>query len=289
MKILVTGANGQLGSEIKELSKSHSSTEFIFTDIDELDLTDIKVAEKFIREVRPNYIVNCAAYTAVDKAESDKEFARLLNATIPGELARISKLYNSRYIHISTDYVFSGKSHLPLKEDDETLPPSVYGQTKLEGEKQVMSQTDAIIIRTSWLYSKHGNNFVKSMLKFGKEREHLGVVFDQIGSPTSAADLATAILSVIDFSEMNSCWNNGIYHYSNEGVCSWFDFAVEIMKFGKIDCHVNPIESHEYPVPAPRPAYSVMNKKKIKTTFNLNIPFWRDSLEKVIIDIESQN
>jgi dTDP-4-dehydrorhamnose reductase len=288
MKILVTGANGQLGSELKELSKTQNTQQFIFTDIDELDLTNFESTEKFISETKPDYLINCAAYTGVDKAESELEFAKLLNAEVPKELARISKLNNIKLIHISTDYVFSGISHTPLNEFDETNPPSVYGQTKLEGEKLVMAETDAIIIRTSWLYSKFGNNFVKSMLKFGNEREQLGVVFDQIGTPTSATNLASAILSIIDYCEENSSWKNGIYHYSNEGVCSWYDFAIEIMKFGKIDCRVNPIESIEYPLPAPRPSYSVMNKKKIRTTFDLSIPFWRDSLEKVVFDISNQ-
>lgn len=282
MRILVTGANGQLGSELKELAGSSTDLQFEFTDIDELDLTNSAQVEDYFINYKPEYLINCAAYTAVDKAESDIEFARKLNALVPEELAKKCSEHNTKFIHISTDYVFSGKSFSPLKETDETSPPSVYGKTKLEGEKLVSENSDAIIIRTSWLYSKFGHNFVKSMLKFGKERDQIGVVYDQIGTPTNAADLAEAVISIINYSKTNGHWEGGIYHYSDEGVCSWYDFAVEIMNFGNITCKVNAIESHEYPVPAPRPAYSVLNKRKIKDTFKLDIPFWRDSLKEVV-------
>lgn len=287
MKILVTGANGQLGSELKVLAKN-MDWNFTFTDIEELDLFDTANTEKFISDLKPDYLINCAAYTAVDKAESDVEVARKLNASVPGELARISNKNSIKLIHVSTDYVFSGKSCTPLHEGENTNPPSAYGKTKLEGENLVMNNADAIIIRTSWLYSIFGNNFVKSMLRLGKERDTLGVVFDQIGTPTNAADLASTIVNIIKHTENKKEWHSGIYHYSNEGVCSWFDFAVEIMKFGNISCSVNPISSDEYPLPAPRPSFSVMDKKKIKTTFNIEIPFWRDSLKGVVNKILNQ-
>lgn len=282
MKIIVTGANGQLGSEIKEIAKQNPEWTFTFTDIDTLDLSDTEALDAFIQAENPGYIVNCAAYTAVDKAETDTESARLVNAVIPGQIARLSKKYDIRLVHVSTDYVFSGKFYSPLKEEDATSPESEYGKTKLEGEHLVMENTDAVILRTSWLYSRFGNNFVKSMLRLGADKDKLGVVFDQTGTPTNAADLAETIVDIIKDAHKESKWHSGIYHYSNEGVCSWYDFAMEIMAMGQRDCIVLPIESHEYPVPAPRPSYSVMNKKKIKTTFGIEIPHWKDSLKGVV-------
>ncbi len=282
MNILITGANGQLGSEIKEISGNYPGWKFFFTDIDTLDLTNSQRVEAFIKSNKPDYLINCAAYTAVDKAESDAEKAKLLNADVPAMLAEFSVKYGIRFIHISTDYVFSGNMNLPIKEYDEIDPASVYGQTKRLGEQNVLEKCDAIIIRTAWLYSKYGNNFVKTMLRLGKEKEKIGVVYDQVGTPTNGADLAEAILHIIKWSEDKKCWEKGVYHYSNEGVCSWYDFAKVIMELGNRKCKVLPLETYEYPLPAPRPVYSVFNKKKIKDTFNLSVPYWKDSLVKVI-------
>lgn len=282
MKILVTGANGQLGSEIKALRSNYPDWEFLLTDVDELDLTNFIGLEKYILSELPQIIINCAAYTAVDKAEDDSEKAFLLNAKVPGKLSDIAKKAGAKLIHISTDYVFSGKQNVPLKETEATQPESVYGKTKLEGETLSINNGNPIIIRTSWLYSRFGHNFVKSMLRLGKERDELGVVFDQIGSPTNAADLANAVLTIItDFSATQD-WKHGIYHFSDEGVCSWYDFSRAIMDIAGLDCTVLPIETKDYPLPAPRPQFSVMNKSKIKTTFSIDIPYWRDSLTTVI-------
>lgn len=282
MKIIVTGANGQLGSELKLHSQKCKGWQFIFNDVDTLDLTDIKAVENLLTLERPTYLINCAAFTAVDKAETEIKNATLLNAEVPKNLAKLSNKLKFKLIHISTDYVFSGKNYLPYTEEDKTKPESAYGKTKLQGEINVLNHSDAVIIRTSWLYSKFGNNFVKTMLRLGAEKDKLGVVFDQIGSPTNAADLAKAILDIFTYTEENRNWKPGIYHYSNEGVVSWYDFAKEIMSMGNRNCHVNPISTSEYPLPAPRPAYSVMDKKKIKSAFELTIPYWKESLKDVV-------
>jgi len=287
MKILVTGAKGQLGNELKESAKSKNEWDFLFTDIDELDLTKKEKVNEFFIKYCPEYVINCAAYTAVDMAEKETEKAQLINAVAPKILAEACSNFNSRLIHISTDYVYSGKNSIPIDELENTNPKSVYGKSKLEGEQAVLKHTNAIIIRTSWLYSRFGNNFVKSIIKLGKEREKLGIVFDQTGTPTSAIDLAKAILEIIAFSKKNNNWNAGIYNYSNEGVCSWYDFAYTIMNIAGIKCNVQPIETFEYPLPAPRPAYSVMNKKKIKTTFDILIPHWTDSLKQVVDQLDN--
>ncbi|MBN1116095.1 MAG: dTDP-4-dehydrorhamnose reductase [Bacteroidales bacterium] len=284
MKIIVTGANGQLGSEIKHLSQNFS-WDFVFTDIDSLDLLNNTDLEEFIKSEQPQYIINCAAYTAVDKAETETEMAMKVNAEVPKQIAILSKKYNFKLIHISTDYVYSGENHRPITETETANPASAYGKTKMQGDTHVLENSDAIILRISWLYSAYGNNFVKSMLRLGNEKEQLGVVFDQIGSPTNAADLANDILKIITFTE-NNTWESGVYHYSNEGVTSWYDFAKEIMELGERNCVVKPIETSEYPLPAPRPAYSVLNKKKIKTTFKLEIPHWKDSLKEVVYKLK---
>lgn len=286
MKILITGANGQLGNEIKLISENFPWN-FDFTDIDELNLTNPKEVKTYLLKHKPDYVINCAAYTAVDKAESDTSGAELLNSRVPENLSILSKKLNFKLIHISTDYVFSGESFIPWKEEDPTLPESVYGATKRLGELLVIKNSQSVIIRTSWLYSKFGNNFVKSMMKLGKERESLGVVFDQIGTPTYAADLAQAVLNIIKYSEETQTWKGGIYHYSNEGVTSWYDFAVEIMGLVELQCKINPIETKEYPLPAPRPKYSVMNKKKIRSAFDITIPHWRESLKKAIEQLKN--
>ena len=280
--ILITGANGQLGSEFKQIS-GLTDNHFIFTDINELDITDNEAVNIFFKSRRIDFIINCAAYTAVDKAENEQEQARLINVKAVENISHAAKENNCYLIHISTDYVFDGKNYKPYIEEDMVSPQSVYGKTKLEGEKIMESYAKGLIIRTSWLYSSFGHNFVKTMLRMGKERGELNVVFDQIGTPTYAADLAGAILEIIKQTITNSKKIiPGIYHYSNEGVCSWYDFSKEIMDLDEINCKVNPIESKDYPTPAKRPFYSVLNKEKIKSVFGIEIPYWKDSLNECI-------
>jgi len=278
--VLVTGANGQLGSEIRKISGLFPEMRFAFTDVDELDITDSLKVANYLSTFHPQFLINCAAYTAVDKAETDIEMATLLNATAVGILAEQAAKIDCKMIHVSTDYVFNGKGPRPYKEDDPVDPQSAYGRTKLEGE--VLCQKfnpESLIIRTSWLYSAFGNNFVKTMVRLGNERDELGVIADQIGSPTNAADLAHAILTIISSVENgNKLFVSGIYHYSNEGVASWYDFTKAIFEIEGIKCSVKPIASEDYPSPVKRPPYSVMNKTKIKLIFELQIPHWRDSL-----------
>ena len=281
MNILITGSYGQLGSEIRTLySKKAEQHHFIFTDVDTLDICDETAVSDFFAAHKIDLVVNCAAYTAVDKAESDTDKCRQINSLSVRNLMSAAKRHGARIIHISTDYVFDGTAHKPYVETDRINPQSVYGSTKAEGEAVLLDNyaDDSIIIRTSWLYSTFGNNFVKTMLRLGKEREELSVVFDQVGSPTNAADLAEAILSIV----CSDRFEGGVYHYSNEGVCSWYDFAKAIFEFAHIDCRVLPIESSQYPTPAKRPHYSVLNKAKIKSVYGIHIPYWRDSLQRVI-------
>lgn len=282
MNILVTGSNGQLGKSLQQLIKSRTADThtFFFTDVKELDITDPSAIHQHVDENDIEMIINCAAYTAVDKAESDIEFCRLLNSLAPTYLAKEMHRVGGRLIHISTDYVFDGTSYRPLREEDTPNPQSVYGKTKLESERNIFAACpESIILRTAWLYSPYGRNFVKTMLQLGREREELNVVSDQIGSPTSAADLAAAIITIID-----SEWVSGIYHYSNEGTCSWYDFTEMIFHMADIDtCHVNAIPSTAYPTPAHRPHYSVLDKTKIKNTYHIDIPWWADSL-RVCLD-----
>ena len=280
VKILITGANGQLGSEIRKISGSFLEMELIFTDVDELDITDPWKVADYLTKNKPQFLVNCAAYTAVDKAETDIETATLLNATAVGIMAEQSADIGCKIIHISTDYVFNGRGPRPYKEDDRVDPRSVYGSTKLEGEVLCQQNNpESMIIRTSWLYSAFGNNFVKTMVRLGGEKTEIGVIADQIGSPTNAADFAHAILTIISsVISGEKTFVPGIYHYSNEGVASWYDFTKAIFDIAKIDCLVNPIATEDYPSPVQRPAYSVMNKSKIKLNFGLQIPHWRDSL-----------
>ena len=279
-KVLVTGSNGQLGSEIRRISGLFPDIVFAFTDVDELDITDPLKVASYLAAFQPQFLINCAAYTAVDKAETDIEMATLLNATAVGILSKQSAEIGCKMIHVSTDYVFNGRGPRPYKEDDPVDPQSAYGKTKLEGE--VLCQKfnpESLIIRTSWLYSAFGNNFVKTMIRLGNERDELGVIADQIGSPTNAADLAAAVLTIISSVENGSkSFVPGIYHYSNEGVASWYDFTKAIFDIAGINCSVKPIASEDYPSPVQRPAYSVMNKSKIKLIFGLQIPHWRDSL-----------
>ena len=280
-KILVTGANGQLGNEIKMLSSQFQNCKFDFTDINELDICNFKSLEQYFEQNPSDYIINCAAYTAVDKAETDKENAYRINAGAVTNIAKLANKFNAALIHISTDYVFgSSQQNFPFKEDDVTCPNSVYGTTKLAGEEEAKKVNKHIIIRTSWLYSSFGNNFVKTISRLGKERNELGVIFDQVGTPCYAADLANVILTIVDQSENTEHFKSGIYHYSNEGVCSWYDFALEIIKMAKLNCYIKPIETKDYPLPAKRPAYSVLNKIKIKDTFSIKIPHWTDALER---------
>jgi len=281
LNVLVTGSNGQLGSEIEELSKEYKYN-FYFTDRTTLDISNPHAITEFIISNNINTIINCAAYTAVDKAESDAEMAYTINHLAVKHLAEISKEKNIQLIHISTDYVFNGKNHMPYIETDETNPNGVYGKTKLDGEKAMIeiNPKNSIIIRTSWVYSSYGANFVKTMLRLGKEKESLGVIFDQVGTPTYARDLAQAILEIIPKISSDKV---EIYNYSNEGVLSWYDFAKEIMQMAKLNCEINPIETKEYPTPAQRPHYSLLNKSKIKKAFNLTIPYYKDSLNECLI------
>jgi dTDP-4-dehydrorhamnose reductase len=277
---LVTGSNGQLGSEIKELSSKYDYN-FFFTDRNSLDITDINAVKEFVETKNINTIINCAAYTAVDKAESDEVNADKINHQAVKNLANIAKEKSIKLIHVSTDYVLDGTNFKPYTEDDKTNPNSIYGKTKLDGEKalQSINPKNSIIIRTSWVYSSFGANFVKTMLHLGKEKEELGVIFDQVGTPTYAKDLAQAILDIIPKINNNKVQ---IYNYSNEGVISWYDFAKEIMKMAKLECKVNPIETKEYPTPAKRPYYSLLNKSKIKKEFNITIPYYKDSLAECL-------
>ena len=280
MNILVTGSNGQLGSEIRELEKEYSYN-FFFTTRENLDITCKDSIKNFCESNSINSIINCAAYTAVDKAETDVENADLTNRKAVKKLALVSKELNIKLIHISTDYVFDGKNFKPYCEEFQTNPNSVYGKTKLDGENEMINinPLNSIIIRTSWVYSTFGNNFVKTMLRLGKQKDELGVIFDQVGTPTNAADLAKTILDILPNIKNDKV---SIYNYSNEGVLSWYDFAKEIMKMAKITCQINPIETYQYPTPAKRPHFSLLNKSKIKNEFNITIPFWKDSLDKVL-------
>ena len=277
LNILVTGTNGQLGSEIKELSTNYSYN-FFFTDRNSIDITNKEDIRNFCQKNNINAIINCAAYTAVDKAETDEINADLVNRKAVKKLALVSQELNIKLVHISTDYVFDGRNFKPYCEEFQTNPQGIYGKTKLDGENEMrdINPKNSIIIRTSWVYSSFGNNFVKTMLRLGKEKESLGVIFDQVGTPTYARDLALTILDILPKIENQKI---EIYNYSNEGVLSWYDFAKEIMKMAKLNCKINPIETFQYPTPAKRPHFSLLNKAKIKSTFNIEIPYWKDGLD----------
>jgi dTDP-4-dehydrorhamnose reductase len=283
-KLLITGALGQLGSELRALAPGTADYEFIFTDFDTLDITNQGQVERSFERLKPHFVINCAAYTAVDQAEKEADKARLLNVRGPGYLASACRETKARFIHISTDYVFNGLSCKPYDEFSTPDPQGVYGLSKLEGELLIQENLpEAVILRTSWLYSPYGSNFVKTMIRLGKERGSLQVVFDQTGTPTYARDLASAILEIARTDDpLQNNWQPGIYNYSNEGVCSWYDFAMEIFSITGIDCRVEPILSAAYPTPAVRPSYSVLNKAKIKSAFKLSVPYWRDSLKACI-------
>lgn len=285
MNILITGCNGQLGNEMQLLEKVNPQHQYFNTDVAQLDITNPEAIEEFVSNNAIDIIVNCAAFTAVDKAESSQELCHLLNAKAPEYLAAAVAKRGGYLVQVSTDYVFDGTNHTPYTEDEATCPNSVYGSTKLEGEKLAMAAcANTMIIRTAWLYSTFGNNFVKTMIRLGKEKEELGVIFDQIGTPTYAADLANAIMAAIEHGIVP-----GIYHFSNEGVISWYDFTKAIHRIAGItSCHVKPLHTAEYPTPAARPHYSVLDKTKIKQTYGIEIPYWEESLEKCVAKLLAQ-
>ena len=279
MNILVTGSNGQLGNEIRVLAADNERDTFFFTDVEELDITNKTAILEFAQDKRIDMIINCAAYTAVDRAETDEPLARLINALAVLNLGEVASETGARIVHVSTDYVFDGKAFVPYRETDEPNPVSAYGRTKLEGE-QLLQQAcaEAVIIRTAWLYSEYGNNFVKTMLRLGSERENLRVVYDQVGSPTYALDLARAIMKIVETDK----WVPGVYHFTNEGVCSWYDFTVAIHGLAGIECDVEPVRSEQYPTPTERPHYSVLDKQKIKETYGVAVPHWHDGLQRCL-------
>lgn len=287
MKILILGSKGQLGSEIKELAPLYKNIDFTFTDIEELDITNEASLKSFFGKNKFNCIVNCAAYTAVDKAETDKTQAVKLNVTAVKLLSEFASSQKALFVHISTDYVFDGKNYKPYLETDLTNPKSIYGKTKLDGEVEVIfNAQNAIIIRTSWLYSSFGNNFVKTIIKNAKEKGTLNVVSDQIGTPTYARDLAKSILDIVPSYKSSNKFE--IFNYSNEGVASWYDFAKEITALAGIKCVINPIETKDYPFVVTRPPYSVLNKSKIKKTFSITIPYWKDSLNDCMLKLKEK-
>lgn len=285
--VLVTGSRGQLGDAIRRRMDRFPAYTFTLTDIDELDLCDKKAVLDFVRRGRYAYIINCAAYTAVDRAESDAERCMRINRDAVGHLATAAREVSARLIHISTDYVFDGRATRPYREDDPTSPTSVYGRTKLAGEHVLLETlpADAVILRTAWLYSEVGNNFVKTMLRLGAERPEIRVVNDQFGSPTYAGDLAEAVLRVLTA----PTFHPGIYHYTNDGVCSWYDFARHILRTAHPTCIVRPIPTSDYPTPAARPAYSVLDKTRIRQAYGVSIPRWQDSLDRCLQHLLSNN
>ena len=288
MKVLITGSNGQLGNEIKEFASVYPHYDFLYTDVNELDIANAADVNQYFKIHKPDVIINCAAYTAVDKAETDEANAFLINATASGILAHAAAITGTFMVHISTDYVYDGRNFQPYVETDTVNPVSVYGKSKLAGEKEVQETgAKAFIIRTSWLYSAFGNNFIKTMMKYGRERESLNVVFDQIGTPTYAHDLAKAILEMLP--QAIKAKNIEVYHYSNEGVASWYDFAKAVHQFANITCQVSPIPTKDYPLPAERPFYSVLDKSKIKKHFSIEIPYWRDSVKACIKRLEKDS
>lgn len=290
-KILVTAAKGQLGSEIAELAPEFGEFDFVFLNRALLDLSDLEAVETYFTHNKFNVIINTAAYTAVDKAEEDTKTAKVINTDAVKKLAEIAQESETQLIHISTDYIFDGKNYKPYIETDQSNPQGVYGQTKLAGEKAMLeiNPANSAIIRTSWVYSAYGTNFVKTMLRLGEEHDELGVIFDQVGTPTYAKDLAMVILKGIQNSKLTkgntpghkNC-NCEVYHYSNEGVCSWYDFAKAVFEMSNITCKVNAIETKDYPTPAKRPHYSILNKTKIKDKLGVSVPNWRDSLRECL-------
>lgn len=277
--ILITGSNGQLGNEMQQAAVRFPDFNYIYTDVAELDICDKSALDAFVKANNVNVIVNCAAYTAVDNAEDDVELCHKINRDAVRNIAEVANDNKVKVVHISTDYVFDGTNYLPYTEDMPVCPATVYGKSKLEGEQALLENCkESVILRTAWLYSSFGNNFVKTMIKLGTERDSLGVIFDQVGSPTYAADLADVILQLLS----NKTFIPGIYHFSDEGVCSWYDFTKTIHRMANITCDVKPIETKDYPARTPRPHFSVLNKGKIKSTYGISIPHWEVSLEKCI-------
>jgi len=277
--LLITGSHGQLGNEMQQVAARYPAFNYIYTDIDELDICDKMALETFVKAHTVDIIVNCAAYTAVDKAEDDVELCYKINRDAVKNIAEVAAANKLKVVHVSTDYVYDGTNHVPYTEDQPVCPSSVYGKSKLAGEEALLEICrQAVIIRTSWLYSSFGNNFVKTMLKRGAEYDSLNVIFDQVGTPTYAADLAEAIMKLLS----HETFVPGIYHFSDEGVCSWYDFTKSIHRIAGIVCNVKPIETKDYPTRTPRPHYSVLNKAKIKATYEITIPHWEESLEKCI-------
>lgn len=275
--ILITGSHGQLGNEMQQAAARFPAFRFIYTDVEELDICNKAALDAFVKANAVNVIVNCAAYTAVDKAEDDVELCYKINAEAVRNIGEVAHQNGLKVVHVSTDYVFDGTNYMPYSEDQAVSPNTVYGKSKLAGEQALMETCEqAVILRTAWLYSSFGNNFVKTMIKLGTERDSLNVIFDQIGSPTYAADLADAILKLLS----HPVFVPGIYHFSDEGVCSWYDFTKTIHRIAGITCDVHPIETKDYPARTPRPHYSVLNKAKIKTTYGIVIPHWEESLER---------
>lgn len=280
--VLVTGANGQMGMEFRELEKKFLSYQFIFAAKEQLLIQDMDQVNNFFTKYKPSFCINCAAYTAVDKAESEKETAFLVNATATGILALACEQFNTKLFHISTDYVFDGQSPVPYNEEDLTKPINQYGASKLKGEELCLENNpNAIIIRTAWVYSAYGNNFVKTMLRLMKDRSAINVVSDQIGAPTYAGDLAAAIMQIIE----DGNWVGGIYHYSNKGKISWYDFALAIKELSESACQVHPIPASQYPTPAKRPSFSLLNSAKIQHTYSISIPEWKESLKNCLLQL----
>ena len=288
-KILVTGGNGQLGKELREFSSLHTGLEFVFLSREDLPIHQFELVRNYFNTLKPAYCINCAAYTAVDKAESEKDLAFQINGEAVGVLAAVCKEHNTKFIHISSDYVFNGEGTYPYKENFPTDPINVYGASKLEGDTQAMHlNPDSIIIRTSWVYSSFGKNFVKTMMKLMSEKDEVKVIKDQLGSPTNAADLAETIFNIIGLCHLQIYnWLPGIYNFSNEGIISWYDFAKAIKEITNSPCDVKPISTKEYPTPAKRPAYSVLDKTKIQQTFGIKLKNWKESLRTCIGNMQN--
>ena len=288
-KILVTGGNGQLGKELREFSSLHTGLDFVFLSREELPIHQFELVRNYFNTLKPAYCINCAAYTAVDKAESEKDLAFQINGEAVGVLAAVCKEHNTKLIHISTDYVFNGEASYPYTENFPTDPINIYGASKLEGEKQAMElNPGSIIIRTSWLYSSLGKNFVKTMVKLMSEKDEVKVIKDQLGSPTNAADLAETIFNIIGYCHLQIYdWSPGIYNFSNEGIISWYDFAKAIKEITASPCDIKPISTAQYPTPAKRPAYSVLDKTKIQRTFGIKLKKWKDSLRTCISNMQN--
>jgi dTDP-4-dehydrorhamnose reductase len=288
--VLITGSDGQLGNELKDISNGFPEIDFVFTDIEQLNITDNNETGKFIREVAPEWIVNCAGYTAVDKAESESDIAMLLNSEAVNTLTSNLSQTGGKLIHISSDFVFDGKLNRPYSEEDSPSPLSVYGKSKLAGDLIALSYSKSLVIRTSWLYSQYGHNFVNTIIRLASQKDSIGVVNDQTGTPTYAKDLAQVIINIISGTgRNNNYFKAGLFNFSNEGQCSWYEFATEICYELGLPLEINPINSVDYPLPAKRPNFSVLDKRKIKSEYNINIPDWKSSLAECLTKVKSLN